>query len=208
MIIDAGFLSEWKNKGHWYGECMSSPTSDLMYVYIPKNASSWTKPNLQDFGWEFYNYHTDNLNKTSIVALRDPIERWISGIAEYLYLYHKDFILHNFETFDLIFDRVCFDDHTEKQVNFIHNLDTERCIFLKADDTYRDTFSQLLNERGMSNKFNTYELQHVSNNSPERKRFKQIFSRELENSKYLSRIQDYYEEDYKLINSVTFYGTR
>ena len=73
MIIDAGFLAQWTRKGHVYGECMSHPDSNLMYVYIPKNASSWTKPNLQDWSWEIYNYHTDHINKTAIVVLRDPV---------------------------------------------------------------------------------------------------------------------------------------
>jgi predicted lipoprotein len=42
VIITAG-IDEWAHKGHVYGECMSHIDSDLMYVYIPKNASSWTK---------------------------------------------------------------------------------------------------------------------------------------------------------------------
>ena len=65
MIIDAGFLAQWARKGHVYGECMSHPDSNLMYVYIPKNASSWTKPNLQDWSWEIYNYHTDQDRKST-----------------------------------------------------------------------------------------------------------------------------------------------
>ena len=51
MMFDAGFLNQWISKGHKYGTCMSHPESDLMYVNIPKNASSWTKPNLMDWGW-------------------------------------------------------------------------------------------------------------------------------------------------------------
>ena len=86
------FLEYYQSKGHVFGECMSLPDNDLMYVNIPKNASSWTKPNLLDWKWENYNYHTDNLyHKTAIIVLRDPVERWLSGIAEYLYLYHRDF---------------------------------------------------------------------------------------------------------------------
>jgi hypothetical protein len=208
MIVDAGFLTQWNHKGHELGTCMSHPDSDLMYVNIPKNASSWTKPNLTDWGWEFYNYHRDNLNKTSIVVLRDPVERWCSGIAEYLYLYHPDMrwdeLGRNF--YDVVFDRICFDDHTERQVNFIHGLDTDRCIFLKFGPEYRNNFSQLLAEHNMPNRYFNYEPQHVSDNSRERKHAKLIFTGMLNESKYLTQVQDYYEADYKLINSVHFYG--
>lgn len=205
MIVDAGFLQQWTNKGHELGTCMSHPNSDLMYVNIPKNASSWTKPNLQDWGWQFYNYHTDKIDKTAIVVLRDPIERWISGIAEYLTLYHPNFSLHNVETLDLIFDRVVFDDHTERQVNFIHGLDTKRCIFLWCGENYRENFSKLLAEHNMPNKYFNYNYQHTSESSSIRKKFKEILSRELENSKYVEPVTRYFEADYQLINQVKFY---
>ena len=208
MKINAGFYQQWTTKGHELGTCMSHPNGDLMYINIPKNASSWTKPNLLDWGWQFYNYHTDDINKTAIVVLRDPVERWVSGIAEYLTLYHPNFILHDFEAMDLIFDRICFDDHTERQVNFIHGLDTEQCIFLKCDDDYSKNFSNLLAEHNMPNRYFKYDPQHVSEHSPERKKFKIIFQREIENSKYLESVKNYFQPDYDLINSVQFYGTR
>jgi hypothetical protein len=209
MIIDAGFLRQWSTKGHDYGTCMSRPDSDLMYVNIPKNASSWTKPNLQDWGWEFYNYHTDQLSKTAIVALRDPVERWCSGIAEYIALYHPDMTYPLSSTFDIFFDRVCFDDHTDRQINFIHGLDMDRCIFLKCDKNYSKNFSTLLAEHGMPNRYFSYEHQHVSESSPIRRQYKFVFDREIKrNPRYLQQVQDYFARDYELIESVEFYGTR
>jgi hypothetical protein len=186
---------------------MSHPNGPLMYVNIPKNASSWTKPNLLDWGWEFYNYHTDNLNKTAIIALRDPVDRWVSGIAEYFTLYHPQVTYPFSETLDLIFDRVCFDDHTDKQINCIHGLDTERSIFLKCDSNYSHNFSTLLLEHGMPNRYANFEHQHVSENSELRKKFKFIFNKELQNPKYLNQIKNYFEDDYKLMNSVKYYGS-
>jgi hypothetical protein len=207
--IDAGFLTQWSSKGHVYGECWSHPNTDLMYVHIPKNASSWTKPNLKDFGWEFYNYHDDDMHdKTAMVVLRDPVERWISGIAEYLALYHPNFILHDLEAMDLIFDRICFDDHTERQVNFVHGLDRDQCVFFLCDKHYRQDFSVFLDEQGMPNRYHKYEYQHVSEADPMRKKFKNIFAREIQNPKYLTAVKDYFAADYELINSVKFYGTR
>lgn len=212
-MIDAGFLKQWISKGHTFGECMSHPDTNLMYIYIPKNATSWTKPNLQDWNWEVYNYHTDTVvkNKQAMVVLRDPLERWISGIAEYLYLHHYDVNPWEFTThmINLIFDRVCFDDHTEKQISFLHGIERKNCIFFKCDENYRLNFSDFLNTQGMSNQYFKYDLQHVSADSKLRNDFKNLFKQQIEkHSRYREAIEWYFDDDYNLINSVKFYGTR
>jgi hypothetical protein len=208
MLIENS-INEWKHKGHVYGECMSHSDIDLMYVHIPKNASSWTKPNLIDWGWEFFNYRTDGLNKHALVILRDPVERWLSGIAEYLTLYHPTLSTPFFETSELIFDRICFDDHTEKQSKFLTGLDTDNCTFMLCNDTYRENFSKFIATHLGNNKYYNYAYQHVSADSSDRKRFKFIFRRLLEeNPKYLEKVRDFYEDDYTLINNVKFYGAR
>jgi hypothetical protein len=208
MLIENS-IYEWKHKGHVYGECMSHSGIDLMYVYIPKNASSWTKPNLKDWGWEFYNYKTDCLNKHALIILRDPVERWLSGIAEYLTLYHSTMQSPFNETAELIFDRICFDDHTEKQSKFLNGLNTDNCTFMLCDNDYRENFSKFITKHLGDNKYQNYAYQHVSEDSANRKRFKFIFRRLLEeNPKYLENVRNYYEDDYRLIDNVEFYGTR
>jgi hypothetical protein len=188
---------------------MSHPEHDLMYVYIPKNASSWTKPNLKDWGWQFYNYHVDKLTKPALVVLRDPVERWLSGIAEYLTLYHKEMSVPWLETEKLIFDRICFDDHTEKQIKFLNGLDTDNCTFMMCDRNYRENFSKFISEHLGDNAYYKYNYQHESESSPDRKRFKYIFKGLLnKNPKYLECIRDYYADDYKLIETVKFYEAR
>ena len=210
MIVDAGFKDEWQYKGHCLGECMSHWDSPHMYVYIPKNASSWTKPNLKDLGWEFYNYRTDKLDKHALVVLRDPVERWLSGITEYLTLYHPTFPPSDWtrNTFDLVFDRICFDDHTDKQVKFLHGINTDNCTFFKFDNDYRTNFSAWITENYGENKYDRYEYQHVSDNDPIRRNFKEIFRNTIQNSKYLEQVKNYYAQDYELINQVKFYGSR
>jgi hypothetical protein len=179
-----------------------------MYVYIPKNASSWTKPNLIDWGWEFYNFHTDNLNKHALVILRDPVERWVSGIAEYLALYHTDMQAPFYETERLIFDRITFDDHTEKQVKFLEGIDTDNCTFMMCDGKYRENFSKFIAEHLGDNKYHKYEYQHVSENCPTRSRFKRVFQTLVNNNpKYLERIKHHFADDYELIKQVKFYAT-
>lgn len=199
------FLDYYKNKGHVFGECMSKPDTDLMYINIPKNASSWTKPNLKDWSWEFYNYHTDNLyDKHALVVLRDPMERWLSGIAEYMTLYHVD--ADPTAWFDLIFERIAFDDHTESQLLFLQGINLNNCTFFLCDKNFKSNFSDFLNKHDMPNSYDRYEDQHVTANSPERARFKNIFAEALKNSKYNQKVEWYFEKDYKLLRSVQFYA--
>ena len=206
------FLEYYKNKGHVFGECMSRADTDLMYINIPKNASSWTKPNLKDWAWESYNYHTDNLyHKHAMVVLRDPVDRWISGIAEYMYLYHQnmDTVHLSKPFFDLVFDKIAFDDHTESQVLFLQDINLVNCTFFNCDKNFKIHFSDFLNKHGMTNSYDRYEDQHVTKNSPERLRFQKLFKQQLDtNSKYKQQVEWYFEKDYKLINSIKFYDAR
>lgn len=204
------FIEYYKTQGHTFGECMSNSNTNFMYVHIPKNASSWTKPNFKDWDWEFYNYHTDNLyHKHALIVLKDPIERWLSGIAEYFFLKHSNFdsAQINKSFLDIIFDRVAFDDHTERQVLFLQNLDKSNCTFFYCDQSYRHKFSNFLNNNNMHNKYYNYDYQHVTANDPLRSKFKKLFSNILENnSKYIQQLKWYYASDYHLIESVNFYA--
>jgi hypothetical protein len=207
--MQSALRQQWDLKGHEFGTCMSQPDNDLMYVNIPKNASSWTKPNLDSLGWEFYNYHTDDIkHKHSIVVLRDPVDRWLSGICEYFALYHEDADLDSVGKifWDLVVDRVVFDDHTEKQVYFIQELDLDNATFFICDQTYRIFFQEFLRNRGIRNAFSTYEYKHTTAESSIRKKFKSYFQPLLENKKYHEHIKRYYAFDYDLISSVKFYG--
>jgi hypothetical protein len=106
---------------------------------------------------------------------------------------------------DLVFDKIAFDDHTEKQVYFVKGLDLSRCVFFWFDENYRERFSQFLTDNGMPNKYHRYAKQHVSDLEPVRKNYKEIFSSAIKDSKYLYQIEQYFKQDYELINSVTFY---
>jgi len=212
MLIDAGFLTKWETKGHRYGMCMSHPDRDLAYINIPKNATSWTKPNLRDWNWEVYNYHHDSFirDKTKIVALREPIDRWISGIAEYFALYYQSYTPDDMTPMliDMVFDQVTFDDHTEQQTHFLHGLDTDSCVFLKCNSAYRINFGRLLKEHSMMNNYENYNYQNTSGESPIRNRWKEFFSEQIEKQpEYFERLRRYFSADYELYNTVKYYGS-
>lgn len=188
-----------------FGECMSHAGTDLMYINIPKNASSWVKLVLGNQGWEFYNYHTDQLDKHAMVVLRDPVDRWLSGIAEYMYLYHRNIdTVHVPQSFfDLVFDRVAFDDHTESQVLFLQQINLDNCTFFKCNQDFKNNFLNFLNTH------TDIKEQHVTKDSPERLKFYNIFRQQLDtNSKYQQQVEHYFEKDHQLINSVKFYDAR
>jgi hypothetical protein len=56
------------------------------YCMIPKNASSWISSVLRHNGWIEGGYDTFPKPRIDelIVILRDPVDRWVAGIAQYL----------------------------------------------------------------------------------------------------------------------------
>ena len=109
--------NRWQHKGHPRGQHLLSPCEKYAMVQIPKNSSSYWEVWLQQLGWTLhYNAHTPA--QTLLVQLRDPVERWVAGIAEYCYLYHNDAHFDTPTASRLFEDRVVFDDHTECQNYF------------------------------------------------------------------------------------------
>jgi hypothetical protein len=211
MIVTSNFINHWSHKGHELGSCFVSGDNNLIYVNIPKCASSWTKSNLESVGWQLTNYHLKKMHQThALVVLRDPIERWLSGICEYFTLYHKDVDINQFNNafYELLLDRITFDDHTEKQRYFIEGLDTDNCTFFKCDSTYRTNFSHYLSKLGINNHFDTYNYTNVGDQKPIRAKFKNAFNHILTNPDYVNRLKTYFREDYYLIDQVPFYDPR
>ena len=208
-VSEGGLLNRLDSKGHTFGACMTTLEQDLMYVNIPKNASSWTKPNLKDLGWVDFNYHYDRFyRKHAMIVLRDPINRWLSGICEYFALYHPTIDTSQFNSafYDLLIDQVTVDDHTEKQFYFIEGLNYDRVTFFMCDENYRLDFSNFLKEHGYENKYQRYDYQHTTKECPIRSKFKKIFESLLLEPKYLDKIKEHYKRDYELLESVKFYA--
>jgi hypothetical protein len=75
------------DRGYGYGSGILSPTHDRFVVNIPKNASSYLLDWSNHHGWtaaEINNIDYPHTLQELIVVLRDPLQRWISGIAQYL----------------------------------------------------------------------------------------------------------------------------
>ena len=76
-----------------YGGGWLSPDRKHFYVSIPKNASSFLGNWLTENGWNIFNFKDmntfdqdlgTNQLESVVVVLRDPIERFISGFAQYV----------------------------------------------------------------------------------------------------------------------------
>jgi hypothetical protein len=207
------FAGYWSHQYHEFGQCHANLDRDFIYVNIPKNASSWTKQQLEALDFTQQNYYVNNLSDhPAVVVLRDPVDRWISGIAEYFTrYYHRNSPadLNSF-TIDIIFNHITFDPHTEKQLYFIQDLDPSKIVYFWFDDDYRRQFGKFLTEQGIRNTATDSEPAWWSGHNPVKQaEWKEFFQQQLKNnSKYQDQIHRHFNQDYELIESANFYDPR
>ena len=172
------FHQYWEPKGHVFGTCMSKPDLDLMYVNIPKNASSWTKPNLLDQHWEFYNYHTTEFNSAFYALLMEQIT-FDDHTEKQLYFING--LNPNRITFFW-----CDADYRLYFSQFLRNQGIPEAARYASYD-----FQHTTEDR--------------QDGDTRRLKFKNIFKHLLDNPVYLERIKQHYAPDYELINKVKFW---
>ena len=207
-----------------HGSGVISPNLSIFIVNIPKNASSFLLSWTSKFGWhsalaENYEHRISEM----IVVLRDPLDRWISGIAQYL----NGYILHARGAYDifvgpdindqyidatsfidqynpvverLIFDNLDrFDDHVWPQHEIIQGLlPTKSRRYYYLDSTFEQRLSQHL---GIPMVSDVDRNQGENNND---QRMLQMFFREKikQQPKLRQRIVERYQKDYELIEQV------
>ena len=216
-------------RGYGYGSGMLSPNHLQFVVNIPKNASSFVHSWTSAFGWRA-NLINQNIYRIGeiIVILRDPVDRWISGIAQYINTYilsvvgpngpifpgesttefdysmtADDFVNgYNQNTERLLFDVIFqFDDHVWPQIDFFNNLYPEkRRTYFYLDSNFNAKFASYLN----INNINDID-QNSSLSNKNMKTLHDFFTDRLITRPELKhRIIKAYSRDYELINSVTF----
>lgn len=196
-------LDIWTDKGHILGECYYCEHSNSTYIHIPKNASSYIKGCLLSLN--DWNYSTKFVqNNQYLIVLRDPIDRWISGMAQ---LIQSDPITNWSE--DLIFNTITFDDHTEKQCYFLQYLDLvknlDKCVFFFVDDTLSSKFTKWCNTLYPKVNINIGKL-NASDDIDGRKSIIMKLQNMIDsNNAYLLKLKEHFAEDYNLIKSVKFY---
>jgi hypothetical protein len=74
-------------RGFGYGSGMIDPTQQRFLLNMPKNASSYMSDWTYRHGWRAALLENCPKVNEVIVILRDPVDRWISGICQYLRTY-------------------------------------------------------------------------------------------------------------------------
>lgn len=192
----------------------------IAYIPISKNASTWAKNYFSNtLNWKLdsdesiklFNHNGWCIFSTlkfyrKIVILRDPIDRWISGIIQYFYTYVSDNFIINDEILDYFFAKICFDHHTMPQVNFLHNLQIDTIDFFMMNENLEHNLNNYL----FSNLPNEYieipnELYKNKTSIMDKSVYDKIKELINTNPKYRNKITNFYKLDYQLINSVKFY---
>jgi hypothetical protein len=214
-------------RGFGYGYGHLSPDCSQFCVSIPKNASSFLSSNLILNGWSgavVGDLCSWNQVKTVIVVLRDPLKRWISGMAQYLHSYifypngpnsvflskkssyNKDLTFDDFKTnYNIVVERLIFDvvnkfdDHVWPQIDFFENLlpHCDRKYFYIDYDFEKNISSYLqLNLNYQDNK----------NNAESNDLLQQIQSFLLTRldarPELVDRVRSVYRHDYELIEQI------
>ncbi len=225
-IIDVDYTRLWTSKGHNYGEGLISPDRKFFIFKIPKNASTFIVKNLTELGWEHASYGEFDCEK-NIVILRDPVERWISGIVEYLFLYHENTLGNLVDPFNyeylpllgqklglsLLFERVVFDDHTDRQCSFLKNLDIDNTIWFRFDQSLNKNLSAFLTSNGQANNLANAEKVNSSDSQDRvpslKRKLKELIEYAMSRDSFKKyNIEQWMWCDIELYNKVKFYDPR
>jgi hypothetical protein len=184
------------------------------YINIPKNASSFLRETFKDTGWKHMHLGMNMDIDATVVVLRDPIDRWITGIAQHIttnvlgkdfgsthYLEQDNELVHR-----LIFDQVVFDDHTEQQTWFLEPFNMEKAVFFYCDSNLSKNLDSYFNNRFQ---LTTKPYVNVSQDQFDNANLVEHFKKLVYNNKdYQNRLRSYFIRDYDLIQSVKFYDAR
>ena len=234
-------MSNWEQNlgGHDIGQscCLFSRDASqcLIYVNIPKNASSWAKHHMPGWSFNFLSKQfdtrsngrrvpqwSDNCQVQYMVILRDPVDRWITGLAQYLRGWDPAHPMHidNLD-WDYVIEKIMFDSHTQPQIEFIQGIDFDRTHWLCCDSNLYRNFAAVLEkftgnpvsltlpDQDAENIFNvTSKVQPTV--TPRYTTARQQYIVDCINHKlqqrpdYVMRVRNFYQQDIELYNSVEF----
>ena len=205
---DYWFRQEW----HPYGMCFANDELKKFYINIPKNASNWGKTAFEGkLKWRETNYHDDNLLKqgyTAIVFLRDPLDRWCSGMAEYVSKdsYNSSLFTYQLEkqklAEEIINTTIAFDEHTVEQITFLEGLDTETTTWFKVEsDLNQNVADYVRRVLGVENELSGINEAYRSTGT--KRKIKKWF---LANIHRFDKLEKHFNLDTELYNSVKYYN--
>lgn len=202
------YTVSYTNQYYWTPFGFTKHNSNYVYIHIPKNASSWGDQlfvNQLNFTKEVtWNIKKDK-SKKFICFLRDPVTRWLSGIAEYFNINHQGKIVPDKQTFDLIFDAVIFDRHTMPQSSFLEGLSpNDNLHYFSMDDTNFNINVINFVKQNIENKeyINMHKLNRMAD-QPSRQQIMMIIKKELMNNKvYKHKLKCVLQCDFMMFESL------
>ena len=169
--------------------------SNTLHVSIPKNAHSWM---LRSFQYE----PADQIHSSDryLIILRDPIERWITGIATYCgnsRFFKQEFHSNRQPNWQIFFSHTLIpDSHSVPQAYFLQNVPPQRRDIFTVSPNLSSEISQYLNCEPALPSFN------VAANSGYHRYIIHSLTQYLNSSPNLtSQLKEIYCEDYALLDT-------
>jgi hypothetical protein len=205
---------------------MLSPDCTKFVISIPKNASSYLVDLLTKNGWSSATVGDQcdwHLVQEIIVCLRDPVQRWLSGISQYVSGHvlnvsnaytsedgpglHDQFMSADefIENYNSVAERLLFDqlseldDHVWPQTRFLHVLPAIPRTHFVIDTNFTDRVSQYLKFKPQD------DLDYNRGDSnPDVAKLQQFFQLRLNSRpELIQRVKSRYQQDYEYIKHNT-----
>lgn len=182
-------------------------TIEHCWQQIPVNASTWATATL--LASDFTRTSTIDNNYTTIVFLRDPIDRWLSGVAQCICGKYPQYtslegIRDHSLLLDLIFTYIQLDVHTGLQTDFLKELNLSQTKFFMVNDSlsasvgeyFKQTANLILPDLPRENAGTLNSGKLIP---------KQYFKSVLEsNPIYLRNVKRFFYSDYRFIQTQQF----
>jgi hypothetical protein len=185
--------------------------TDMFYIhYIPKNASSYIRSIISHDNWKELTsleyLVTRRYPRESLCFIRDPYQRWISGITEFLFEAFRD--MSSIENYWEPIVRILtlnpvMDSHTECQARFLERMDLQqfKFIYIKDFETTKNSLKNWATTHNVSfSGIESVTLANSASEHPKKKQINDFLKTILSNNKNIEQtIKDYYSVDYELI---------
>lgn len=201
------------SRGHLIGGGLISPDRRWFVMTVPKNASSYTTNLLLKNSWEHWNL-CQGVFECVIFPVRDPVDRWISGLSTYCcsYLlgdnYGSTHFVQDYNNLveKIIVENTIFDDHTAPQTlfeSFIPDQYMKKYVWVDRHSFVNNI--QTLTGIEIKNHDDVYDNSKDTN--PDNLNISKMLRSRLTQD-IVDRIKLKYLSDYKLIETTAIYGKK
>lgn len=200
-----------------------NPEGTIQFIGIPKNASTYFQMEAERQGWSNQILPLHHHIKRFAI-LRDPYERYISGIAEDLDRYitlendSRVFIQHLFTSnlvfdfFNFLFDLNIFElgGHSTLQNThlqyIINTIGKNDITFIKLSNTLGEDINQFLQSQNCKGNFSNEKFHEKKTSNQSFLPLVQYYFAHVKNKKRKDQLITYLQPDYGLLNSINFFN--